>query len=157
MTVASVEAIPVAYPEPNDHSRLRSVCLVKITNTDGASAGANAAPTSRSLPRRQGAGDGLAEIVVGRDEVQTEAIWRALKDHSWWYGTGAGLASIAISGIDIALWDLKGKVLAAPSSTSWAARSTTGCPPWPRSTRPRPPSPRWWRRSWATSPAACRA
>lgn len=36
MTIASVEAIPVAYPEPNDHSRLRSVCLVKITNTDGA-------------------------------------------------------------------------------------------------------------------------
>ena len=34
-----------------------------------------------------------------------------LQEHSWWYGTGVGLASIAISGIDIALWDLKGKML----------------------------------------------
>ena len=112
MTVRSVEAIPVAYPEPNDHSRLRSVCLVKITNTDGATGWGEACAYFPEASRAAKALiDGMAEIVVGRDEVQTETIWRLLKDHSWWYGTGAGLASIAISGIDIALWDLKGQVL----------------------------------------------
>ena len=112
MTVRSVEAIPVAYPEPNDHSRLRSVCLVKITNTDGAVGwGECCAYFPEASRAAKALVDGLAEIVVGRDEVQTHSIWRDLKEHSWWYGTGAGIASLAISGIDIALWDLKGKVL----------------------------------------------
>ena len=112
MTVRSVEAIPVAYPEPNDHSRLRSVCLVKITTEDGLVGWGEACAYFPEASRAAKAlVDGLAEIVVGQDEVQTETIWRLLKEHSWWYGTGAGIASLAISGIDIALWDLKGKVL----------------------------------------------
>ena len=57
--------------------------------------------------------EGLGALVVGADALQNEAIWLKLKEHSWWYGTGAGLASMAISGIDIALWDLKGKILGA--------------------------------------------
>jgi L-alanine-DL-glutamate epimerase-like enolase superfamily enzyme len=55
--------------------------------------------------------EGLAPIVIGQNPLHIEAIWHKLKEHSWWYGTGAGIASIAISGIDIALWDLKGKLL----------------------------------------------
>lgn len=112
MTVRSVEAIPVAYPEPNDHSRLRSVCLVKVTTEDGAVGwGECCAYFPEASRAAKALVDGLADLVVGQDEVQTERIWHALKDHSWWYGTGAGIASLAISGIDIALWDLKGKVL----------------------------------------------
>jgi L-alanine-DL-glutamate epimerase-like enolase superfamily enzyme len=112
MTVRSVEAIPVAYPEPNDHSRHRSVCLVRITNTDGAVGWGEACAYFPEASRAAKAlVEGMAEIVVGQDEVQTETIWRRLREHSWWYGTGVGIASLAISGIDIALWDLKGKVL----------------------------------------------
>ena len=55
--------------------------------------------------------EGLAPIVIGQNPLHIEAIWLKLKEHSWWYGTGAGIASLAISGIDIALWDLKGKAL----------------------------------------------
>jgi D-galactarolactone cycloisomerase len=33
--VATVEAIPVSYPEPNDFDALRHLCLVKITTDDG--------------------------------------------------------------------------------------------------------------------------
>jgi L-alanine-DL-glutamate epimerase-like enolase superfamily enzyme len=114
VTIRSVEAIPVAYPEPNDHSRLRSVCLVRITTQDGAVGWGEACAYFPEASRAAKALiDGLAEIVVGRDELQTETIWHALREHSWWYGTGAGIASLAISGIDIALWDLKGKVLGA--------------------------------------------
>lgn len=112
MTVASIEAIPVAYPEPNDHARLRSVCLVKVTTEDGLVGWGEACAYFPEASRAAKALiDGLAEIVVGQDEVQTETVWRLLKEHTWWYGTGAGIASLAISGIDTALWDLKGKVL----------------------------------------------
>ena len=39
--------------------------------------------------------DGMAELVIGRDELHTHAIWLLLKEHSWWYGNGAGIASLA--------------------------------------------------------------
>ena len=53
----------------------------------------------------------MAEVIIGADPIHTEALWRQMKDRAWWYGYGGGIASYAISAIDIALWDLKGKAL----------------------------------------------
>jgi L-alanine-DL-glutamate epimerase-like enolase superfamily enzyme len=53
-----------------------------------------------------------AEWVVGRDPMQVEAIWWDLAASSIRH-TG-GLAWKAMSGIDSALWDIRGKVLGAP-------------------------------------------
>jgi L-alanine-DL-glutamate epimerase-like enolase superfamily enzyme len=112
MKIRSVEAIPVAYPEPNDHARLRSVCLVKITGIDGQTGwGECCTYFSEASRAAKALVDGMAELVVGQDVLHINSIWQALKEHSWWYGNGAGIASLAISGIDIALWDLKGKAL----------------------------------------------
>jgi L-alanine-DL-glutamate epimerase-like enolase superfamily enzyme len=36
---------------------------------------------------------------------------RQLVPETWWYGTTGGIAAFALSGIDVALWDLKGKAL----------------------------------------------
>jgi L-alanine-DL-glutamate epimerase-like enolase superfamily enzyme len=112
MRVVKMEAVPVAYPEPNDFDATRYLCLVKLTADDGQVgwgesitqfAEANAAVTALI--------DGLDELVVGADPVHTDVAWRRLKDRAWWYGYGGGLASYAIAAIDIALWDLKGKAL----------------------------------------------
>ncbi|MFV0335025.1 MAG: mandelate racemase/muconate lactonizing enzyme family protein [Tropicimonas sp.] len=114
MKVKSVEAIPVSYQEPTDHNRFRSVCLVRITDTDGRVGWGEACTyfpeaTRAAVPIIEG----LADIVIGQSPLHTEAIWHKLREQTWWYGTGAGIASMAISGIDIALWDLKGKQLGA--------------------------------------------
>lgn len=53
-----------------------------------------------------------AEWVIGRDPMQAEAIWWDLSAASMRH-TG-GIASKAMSGIDSALWDIRGKVLGAP-------------------------------------------
>jgi galactonate dehydratase len=53
-----------------------------------------------------------AEWVVGRDPMQVEAIWWNLAAASVRH-TG-GIAWKAMSGIDSALWDIRGKVLNAP-------------------------------------------
>ncbi|MBN1877138.1 MAG: mandelate racemase/muconate lactonizing enzyme family protein [Anaerolineae bacterium] len=53
-----------------------------------------------------------AEWVIGRDPMQVEAIWWDLAASSVRH-TG-GLAWKAMSGIDSALWDIRGKVLGAP-------------------------------------------
>ncbi len=54
----------------------------------------------------------FADFVVGRDPMQAEALWwnltAAAVRHS------GGIASKAASGIDSALWDIRGKVLGAP-------------------------------------------
>ena len=112
MKVQSVEAIPVSYREPTDHNRFRSVCLVRITDKDGRVGWGEACsyfPEATLAAAR--IIEGLSGLVVGRNPLHTEAVWLKLKDHTWWYGTGFGVASLAISGIDIALWDLKGKQL----------------------------------------------
>ena len=54
----------------------------------------------------------LADLVIGRDPMQVEAIWWDLAAASARH-TG-GLAWKAMSGIDSALWDIRGKALGAP-------------------------------------------
>ncbi|SLN64592.1 mandelate racemase/muconate lactonizing enzyme family protein [Roseisalinus antarcticus] len=112
--VRNVEAIPVSYQEPTDHNRFRSVCLVRITTEDGQ---VGWGECCTYFPEASLAAahivEGLSHLVVGRSPLETRSIWQAMREHSWWYGTGQGIASMAISGIDIALWDLKGKVLGA--------------------------------------------
>lgn len=47
----------------------------------------------------------LRPVVVGADPGRIEALWRAM----WWrahYGGRGGLVSLAVSAVDIALWDL---------------------------------------------------
>jgi galactonate dehydratase len=53
-----------------------------------------------------------AEWVIGRDPMQVEAIWWDLSAASMRHV--GGIAWKAMSGIDSALWDIRGKVLGAP-------------------------------------------
>jgi L-alanine-DL-glutamate epimerase-like enolase superfamily enzyme len=110
--VATVEPIPVSYPEPNDFDALRHLCLVKITTDDGLVGwGEAVAQFPEASLATKAIVEGMAARVIGRDPVHTRAIWDSLRDQAWWYGYGGGIASNAIAAIDIALWDLKGKVL----------------------------------------------
>ncbi|MEO5732563.1 MAG: mandelate racemase/muconate lactonizing enzyme family protein [Rubrivivax sp.] len=57
----------------------------------------------------------LAErLVVGRDPAQIEKLWCDMYDHSFWAKGGGAIVFAAISGIEQALWDIKGKVLGVP-------------------------------------------
>lgn len=113
MRIRTVEAIPVAYPEPNDHDALRHLCLVRLEGDDGQVGWGEAVTMwpEASLATKAIV-EGMAPLVAGRDPVDGEALWRALKEHGWWYGLG-GIASFAIAALDIAIWDLKGKALGA--------------------------------------------
>jgi galactonate dehydratase len=57
----------------------------------------------------------LSPRIIGRDPFDTEQIYLDLYAHGRaGYRTGGVMFTSAISGIDQALWDLKGKVLGAP-------------------------------------------
>ena len=110
--VATVEAIPVSYPEPNDFDALRHLCLVKITTDDGVVGwGESITQFPEASFATKAIIEGMAARVVGRDPLENHAIWLSIKDQAWWYGYGGGIASYAVSAIDIALWDVKGKLL----------------------------------------------
>lgn len=57
--------------------------------------------------------DYFAPVLIGRDPLQVLEVTRALCDDSvWWARSGAGRS--VISGLELALWDLKGKALGMP-------------------------------------------
>ena len=112
MKIVKVEPIPVVYPEPNDFGAERYLCLVKITTDDGVVGWGESITMFKEANVAVAALiNGLAEFVIGKDPLNNGAIWRAIKERYWWYGYRGGMASFALSAIDIALWDIKGKAL----------------------------------------------
>ena len=57
--------------------------------------------------------DELAALIVGDDPTHTEAIVQKLRNLAGTTGPG-GVFTLALSAIDIALWDIKGKALGLP-------------------------------------------
>ena len=57
--------------------------------------------------------DHFSEFLVGKDPMSTEKIWDMMRRASSPYGT-SGIQSYAISAVDNAVWDLKGKLLQRP-------------------------------------------
>ena len=55
----------------------------------------------------------MKEALVGEDPVNIEPLWHKLYRRYTYMGS-RGLPTTAISGIDIALWDIKGKALGVP-------------------------------------------
>ena len=112
MKIISVEPIPVAYPEPNDFNAERYLCLVKITDDQGNVGWGECITQFKEANFATAALiDGLAELIIGKNPVLNNSIWNDLKERMWWYGYRGGIASYALSAIDIALWDLRGKNL----------------------------------------------
>jgi L-alanine-DL-glutamate epimerase-like enolase superfamily enzyme len=88
-----------------------NVVLVKVETDEGLDGIGEASLAGRERGVL-GILDHFAALLVGRDPARIEDIWQELYRNTFWRG-GPTLLS-AISGIDIALWDLKGKRLGVP-------------------------------------------
>lgn len=114
MKIRDLEAIPLAYPEPNDAGATQYLCLVRLRTDDGRVGwGESWTRSPEATHATCKIVDGLASLVVGHDPLQSALLWMALRDRTYWYGNG-GIASMAISAIDIGMWDLKGQILGQP-------------------------------------------
>ncbi len=115
MKIKQIQAFPMRYPEPNDHNNIRHILLVRVETDDGLVGWGEAITMWPEASRATKVliEEGMRPLLIGRDPRDTYAIWLAMKEHSWWYGHG-GIASFAVSALDIALWDLKGKALNVP-------------------------------------------
>lgn len=95
------------------HNAERNWLLVQI-NTDqpGLYGLGDASPMEADEAVMMLARNMAEKRLIGRDPIDSEAIWSDLYHNS--PGKRGRLAMTAISGIDIALWDLKGKILDQP-------------------------------------------
>ncbi|HIQ62220.1 MAG TPA: D-galactonate dehydratase, partial [Candidatus Avichristensenella intestinipullorum] len=86
-------------------------CFVKIL-TDGGLWGWGEAILEGKANTVQACVHEMADFLIGKDPARIEDIWNTLYRAAFYRG-GAVLMS-AISGIDQALWDIKGKAFNAP-------------------------------------------
>ncbi len=66
-------------------------------------------------------------MLIGQDPRDIEQALQIMTRHSFW--RMGIIACSAISGIEIALWDILGKSCGEPSGGSWAANAGTMCAP----------------------------
>lgn len=69
-----------------------------------------------SLPTKtngvQGAIRDLDKLLIGADPLDTEWCWQRMYRHGYW--RGGPIQTSAMSGVDVALWDIRGKVARQP-------------------------------------------
>lgn len=108
--IARVTPLSLEYPEPNDSGVLRRITLCRLETTDGVVGWGEAITMwPEACHATEVMIDGLSDLLIGRDPLDHEVISRELATRAWWFGP-EGIASFARSAIDIALWDLRGKV-----------------------------------------------
>lgn len=92
------------------HYDRRTVCLVRVTTDDGRYGWGEGYGPADGV--RAGIGF-LAPQLVGSDPLQTGTLWQHMHRRSLDFARRGGLFA-ALSAIDVALWDLKGKILGVP-------------------------------------------
>ena len=110
--IESVEAaaftIPTEQPEPDGTLEWDQTTLLLVVARAGDSAGIG---YSYCHPAAAGVVNGkLAEVVRGHDPMRVGESWAAMGRAVRNFGQ-AGLMSMAISAVDVALWDLKARLL----------------------------------------------
>lgn len=122
MRFGGAECFLLRWPEPNDFGHERMTLLLRIDTKGGVSGWGEAIGMWPEALRaiRIVIEEGFLPLLQDRDLRDVEAIWAALKAHSWWYGEG-GLASLALSAVDMALWDLRAKEAGVPLVTLFEA------------------------------------
>ena len=100
------------------HARMRNWIFVKVVTDQPGLFGWGEATLEWHTRAVVGAVQDLAELIIGEDPRRIEYLWQMMYRQHFWHGNGI-VRSTAISGIDIALWDLAGKLVGVPCSQLW--------------------------------------
>jgi L-alanine-DL-glutamate epimerase-like enolase superfamily enzyme len=119
--IVAVRASAHSRPFTGDLVRLglgantkRDCVVVRISTDDGAVGWGEAHHGQNPTAMAEIVEKGLGSLIIGADALDSEGIWaRLARQQVVTHGLGAG-SVIALSGIDIALWDLKGRIMGQP-------------------------------------------
>ena len=89
--------------------------LVEIETDEGISGfGEAGVAYGYGAPAVAGMLEDMALRLSGRNPLEIRRIWQDLYDHSFWAKGGGAVSFAAISAIELALWDIKGKAAGLP-------------------------------------------
>jgi galactonate dehydratase len=100
------------------HARMRNWVFVKVLTDQDGLFGWGEATLEWHTRAVVGAIEDIAQLVVGEDPTRIEHLWQMMFRQHFWHGHGIVRAT-AIAGIDLALWDILGKVAGLPCSKLW--------------------------------------
>jgi len=100
------------------NARMRNWIFVKVlTDQDGLS-GWGEATLEYHTRSVVGAVEDMATLLVGEDPTRVEHLWQMMYRQHFWHGNGI-VRGTAIAGIDLALWDIVGKIHGVPCHKLW--------------------------------------
>ena len=121
VTIVDVVAHPTSFPLPDAGVRLgigravkKDAVIVKVTTSDGVVGWGEAHHGRAPGAVAHLVNSTLRQLVVGMDADDTVGVWaRVARMQLDSHGLGAA-ASIGLSGLDMALWDARGRAAGAP-------------------------------------------
>ena len=104
MKIKSIQAFPLAYPEPHYKGIERYITLARVEADDGTAGWGECISQFResSLATKIIVEQGYAPLLVGESALEVERLWNKMLERIWWYGP-EGIAAFALSAVDMAL------------------------------------------------------
>jgi galactonate dehydratase len=103
------------------NARMRNWVFVKVETDQPGLIGWGEATLEWHTRAVVGALEDIATLLIGEDPRRIEHLWQMMFRQHFWHGSGI-VRSTAMSGIDIALWDIAGKILGVPCHALWGGR-----------------------------------
>jgi galactonate dehydratase len=100
------------------NARMRNWIFVKVLTDQPGLFGWGEATLEWHTRAVVGAIQDLEPLLIGEDPTRIEYLWQVMFRQHFWHGNGI-VRGTAISGIDIALWDILGKVHGVPCHKLW--------------------------------------
>ena len=105
MKIRSVTSYAVAGP-------LSDLCFVRVETDEPGLVGWGESSLPMKCRAVASAIEELAPFIIGMDALAIERCWQRMYRHSYW--RGGPILTSSISGIDMALWDIRGKYFNVP-------------------------------------------
>ncbi|ODS82455.1 MAG: D-galactonate dehydratase [Cytophagaceae bacterium SCN 52-12] len=103
------------------HARMRNWIFVKVNTDQPGLWGWGEATLEWHTRAVAGAIEDISTLLIGEDPRRIEHLWQMMYRQHFWHGNGI-VRGTAISGIDIALWDIAGKIHGVPCHELWGGK-----------------------------------
>lgn len=100
------------------NARMRNWIFVKVLTDQPGLHGWGEATLEWHTRSIVGAVEDLAQLLIGQDPTRVEYLWQMMYRQHFWHSNGIVRAT-AMSGIDLALWDIVGKIHGVPCHKLW--------------------------------------